>query len=726
MLQYSPKIVTDSLVMCLDASQNKSYPTDLPVKGGLILWLDAADDSTFSYSSGAEVSQWRDKSGNNFHANQATVGNQPSRNTVVNSRKSVNFSSANGDRLRVNSGMVFTNSVTAIVFIKPGTQNYAYASVLDQDHAMDGANGWVIQRNNVSSAWLSWVANAAGDSWFNPNQISYTDNTSQIVTLRKGSSTITLYSNGSSSGDVAVADQQIRQANYFGLNLGSWRAGNEIHGSPRHYNGEICEVVVYNRILSITELQQVHTYLGQKWGISNTDRSVFDLAGNDDNGLFGNGSTSNMPLYDYYNKGSFKFFASNKYIKLGNTANVNQFTGDFTVSLWAMATAENANYGNLIGDYYTAGVQTTNEWQIMMNNSSAFLNVYRHGTGYIINNTSSGFSANTWINVVLTRAGTAVTLYANNNVIGTATNSSVFGSATGSVNIGIDGNNSEKPFSGLISNVLIYKKGLSAVEVAQNYEAQKSKFANTIVQQGLVLNLDAGNPYSYAGAGTTWYDVSGVFNNFTSDNSPTYSANEFILNGTTQYFYLSAASGFFISSTNNFYADVGYAWSVSVWFKFPASPTSLRDVTINGGNCSYCMFGNSGGIAGGETFSLFVSGISGTPAGLHPYYCMVGLRGAKTQLSIDPVNTNVWNNVVVTWNGSAGRGYFNGVDRGALNNNVGAGPQVYRYTIGSTAGGDSGHLFEGSISQTFVYNRAISAAEVLQNYNATKGRFGLL
>ena len=83
MLQYSPKIVQDGLVLCLDASQNKSFPaTDLPVKGGLVLWLDAADDTTFSYSSGTEVSQWRDKSGYNNHANQSTVANQPSRNTV--------------------------------------------------------------------------------------------------------------------------------------------------------------------------------------------------------------------------------------------------------------------------------------------------------------------------------------------------------------------------------------------------------------------------------------------------------------------------------------------------------------------------------------------------------------------------------------------------------------------------------------------------------------------
>ncbi len=84
-LQYSPKIVQDSLVMCLDASQNKSYPTDLPVKNGLLVWLDAADDSTFSYSSGTVVSQWRDKSGLNNHVGQSTVGSQPNRNVVKNS-----------------------------------------------------------------------------------------------------------------------------------------------------------------------------------------------------------------------------------------------------------------------------------------------------------------------------------------------------------------------------------------------------------------------------------------------------------------------------------------------------------------------------------------------------------------------------------------------------------------------------------------------------------------
>ena len=713
---YSPRIVQDSLVMCLDASQNKSYPTtDLPVKAGLLLWLDAADDSTFSYSSGTEVSQWRDKSGNNFHANELqAVGNKPSRNTVVNSRKSVNFTSTEGDRLRVNSGMVFTNSVTAIVFIKPGTQNYAYANILDQDHAMSGqANGWVIQRNNVSSAWQSWVSIAAGSSWFNPNQVSYTDNTPQIVTLRKGSSTIALSSNGTSSGDVNISDEQIRQANYFGLNIGSWRAGGF---SDRHYNGEICEILVYNRALSLTELKQVHTYLGQKWGISNTDRSIIDLSTNNYSALLGNGTTANMPLFDVYNKGALKFDGSNDYITTGVSSIVPTSTAAYTVSVWCYRNTNNSSYKELLAQWTNAN--SGNSFYFGFENSNV-----RFTDNWNPVTVAGAGNTNVWMNLVGVYTVSNAYIYLN-GVLAATKGSGFTYTGTGPLVIGRQGELNGEYFDGNIGNILVYQKALSAAEVAQNYEAQKSKFANTIVQQGLVLNVDAGNPYSYAGAGTTWYDVSGTVNDFAIVSSPTYSVDQFILNGTTQYFSLSAASGFFISSTNNLYADVGYAWTISAWFKFPVSPTSVRDATINGGNCSYCIFGNSGGIGGAETIALFISGISGTTAGFHPYYCVVGVRGSKTQLSTASVNTNTWNNAVVTWNGSVGRGYFNGVDIGALN--IGAnGMQISSYTIGATAGGASSHLFEGSISQTFVYSRAISAAEVLQNYNATKGRFGL-
>jgi hypothetical protein len=711
---YSPRIVQDGLVMCLDPSQNKSYPiTDLSVKNGLLLWLDASDDSTFSYSSGTEVSQWRDKSGNNFHANQSTTAQQPSRNVTVNSRKGVNFTSANGDFMRVSNGIV-TPYVTVFVVIRPVSQNNEYAIIVDQDHGL-GYNGWVIQRNASTSFWQTWVSAGGDSTWINANQIAYTDNTSQIVTLRKNESTLNLFSNGSSNGAISIANTTITHTSN-GLSLGRWEAYD-----GRFYNGTMCEILVFNRGLSDIELKQVNTYLGQKWGISNTDRSIIDLSGNDDNGLLGAGTITYMPSYDYYNKGSLRFDGLDDYVDLGTNNLLTTLTNNITVEAWIKIPVSTNRY-----TIYGNGYSGTGMMFGTSVNTPGGLEVY-YPTIYVAYSTAGVLQADTWQHVVYTRNGSGLNTHAFyiNGVSQTVTQT-----ANGSDSWGTSGTNrylglrSGVMFNGQMSSVKVYNRSLHASEVVQNYEAQKSRFANTIVQQGLVLNLDAGNPYSYAGSGTTWYDVSGAVNDFTVVNSPTYSVDQFTLNGTTQYFSISAASGFFISSTNNFYADVGYAWSISVWFKFPVSPTSVRDVTVNGGNCSYCMFGNSGGIGGAETLSLFVSGISGTSAGFHPYFCIIGVRGSKTQLSDSSVNTNTWNNVVVTWNGSAGRGYFNGVDKGALN--IGAnGMQVSGYTIGSTGGGASGHLFEGNISQTFVYSRAISAAEVLQNYNAIKGRFGL-
>jgi hypothetical protein len=691
MLQYSPKIITDSLVMCLDPSQNKSYPTtDLPVKGGLLLWLDAADDSTFSYSSGSIVSQWRDKSGLNNHANQSVVGNQPSRSTFNNSRKSVNFVSSGVDYLLVsaNSNLVLPGDASIFIVYKPATQTTAYAVLIDNYHGQGGAKGFVIQRVATNSQFYYGNGNGSGFVDTSASPWTYTDNVIQLLSLNKASSTGTPYISGTAQTSRTVHANTVQDTT--GLAIGTWGLGG------REYNGDMCEILIFNRSLSSTEMKQVHTYLGQKWGISNTDRSIVDLSGFNDNGLLGNGSTSNMPLFDYYNKGAFKFFASNKYIKLGNNTTINQFTGDFTVSLWAMAMAENSNYGNLIGDYYTFGVATTNEWQIMMNNSSAFLNVFRAGAGYIISNTSSGFSANTWINVVLTRVGSAITLYANNTVIGTATYSSVFGSATGSVNIGIDGNNVAEPFSGLISNVLIYQKGLSAAEVLQNYEAQKSKFATTIIQQGLVLNIDAANPYSYGGAGTTVYDTSNTALSWTSTNV-TYNSDPI------KYFSFNGSNSSLVSSTSTAYDS--QTITMECWC-YPSSLSQSGFLFEKGAvNTQYSMFFNGDGVFYFRTISISTQDLSFT--------------------SSSYLTANAWNHIVCTYGSGTKTVYINGAQGPQQTSLTGTLPtgQTNQYIGKYGALGDN-FPFNGRIAESRVYNIALSAAQVLQNYNATRTKYG--
>ena len=189
-----------------------------------------------------------------------------------------------------------------------------------------------------------------------------------------------------------------------------------------------------------------------------------------------NGTLTNGPTFSSANGGSIVFDGTNDYVNIGVDKSCNRFTADFAVSAWVNRTNAGVTFGNIIGDYYTNSTANALEWQILMNNT-ANLALYNVTGGFIINAVSSGFNAGTWINVVISRIGSTITMYANTNSIATATNTTTFGSATGNLNIGIDGNNSSEPFTGNIAGLLIYKnKGLTGSEVLQNYNAQKSRF----------------------------------------------------------------------------------------------------------------------------------------------------------------------------------------------------------------------------------------------------------
>ena len=188
------------------------------------------------------------------------------------------------------------------------------------------------------------------------------------------------------------------------------------------------------------------------------------------------GTLNNGVGFSTANGGNFTFDGVDDYINLGVGTGLNQYSGDFAISVWVMRVTGGGNYGSIIADYYTGSTATTNEWQIMVGPNSQF-NLYRVGSGYVINATSSGFSNGTWINLVVTRIGSTISMYANSNLIATATNSTTFGTSTGNFNIGIDGNNSSEPLTGKISALQIRNsQGLTASEVTQNFNAQKSRF----------------------------------------------------------------------------------------------------------------------------------------------------------------------------------------------------------------------------------------------------------
>ena len=268
--------------------------------------------------------------------------------------------------------------------------------------------------------------------------------------------------------------------------------GFHLGGAERIFAGRISHAQIYNRALTATEIKQNYDATKARFGLDydivKTGLVLHLDAGNivsypgsgttwnDISGVGNHGSMKNGVGYNSSNQGYLTFDGSNQYVNIGAGKGVNQFSGDFTISAWAFRTSGGGTWGNIMGDYYTNSVGTTNEWQLLMSSTANFV-FYRVGTGYVISPVASGYTANQWVNIVVSRIGSTVTMYANGTSIATATNSETFGTSTGNFNIGIDGNNSAEPFAGGIANILIYKnKGLTAAEVQQNFNISRSRF----------------------------------------------------------------------------------------------------------------------------------------------------------------------------------------------------------------------------------------------------------
>jgi hypothetical protein len=246
----------------------------------------------------------------------------------------------------------------------------------------------------------------------------------------------------------------------------------------------------------------------------------------------------------------------------------------------------------------------------------------------------------------------------------------------------------------------VYNRALSATEVAQNYEAQKSKFANTIVQQGLVLNLDAGNIYSYAGAGTVWYDVSGNGKIGTLTGGVTYSSlygGDFILDG---------VNGYIQTDLNQNTDNAQITWEAWFWDNSPG-----------GFNSNTAIISNYGAVGTTPYTSLHI---------LDTGNVFFGQRNssgtADDAVYGSSICDSVWHHLVGVVDGSNMHIYVDGIVRASKTKITGTTTSGQNLVIG---GNHLGRYQSCRIASARCYNIALSAAQVLQNYNATKGRFGL-
>ena len=319
-------------------------------------------------------------------------------------------------------------------------------------------------------------------------------------------------------------------------------------------------------------------------------------------------------------------------------------------------------------------------------------------------NSSFTAAVDTWYNFVATHTHTGpISFYVDGELVHTTSSSysdshnfTQWSFGAGSVDSSGDGN---EEWDGFISSISIYNRSLTAAEVKQNYDALKGRYAftPTLVQDGLVLNLDAGDTNSYSGSGTTWTDLSGNSNNGTLTNGPTFDSGNggsIVFDGTNDY--VSETSGL---SDSFLQGD----WTISFWVNFDVISTN-----------------NTGRI-------LLQHGSNSTRRGLHLEQrnssVMFGLYSDDLSGS-QTLSTGTWYNITFTLN-STTRLQQIFID-GSLDNSrtangayVGTGSNT---RIGGRALSFSSYL-DGKISNVVAYNRVLSAQEISQNYNILKGRY---
>lgn len=221
------------------------------------LWLDANDASTITLN-GSTVSQWRDKSGNNRHASQATVANQPT----------YTASAFSGKPALTFDGL---NDSLAVSYNYAGNQATLYAVV---SRLPGGAKEqWVFSSygGTFGTPLVApmWAVGFFDDLWatysntFISNGVTLTtDGTPFALGLVSNisGSVLDAYTNGTRTAQHGTGSR------YSGGGARNF-IGAETDGNSRFLSGRVSEIIQTENVLSTTDRQRLEGYLAWKWGL---------------------------------------------------------------------------------------------------------------------------------------------------------------------------------------------------------------------------------------------------------------------------------------------------------------------------------------------------------------------------------------------------------------------------------------------------------------------------
>ena len=205
-----------------------------------------------------------------------------------------------------------------------------------------------------------------------------------------------------------------------------------------------------------------------------------------------------------------------------------------------------------------------------------------------------------------------------------------------------------------------------------------------IVRDGLILCLDAADRKRYPGTGTTWFDRSGNGSHGILSNGPSFdSANggSIVFDGSDDYVNCGTPS-----------ISVGKI-TVSAWVRMNVGSINQHVVDSSSNSWHLAILSDNRPYF----WNTFLYHQFAPILNVGQWYMLTGIQGTTLDIYINGVlgqsiasNVNVSTNIV-------NLGRFQGYNR-PLN---------------------------GNVAQTLIYNRVLTATEILQNFNATRGRFGI-
>ena len=534
-------------------------------------------------------------------------------------------------------------------------------------------------------------------------------------------STETVYLDGVNVGSGAASYTTATEANP--------RIGSNVDAiGAKFFNGLIDDVRIYNRALSAAEVANLYNIGKAKANVSNavisnglvgywtfdgatTTRSsatagiTGDLSGNFNTGTLTNMNRATSPAIGKIGQG-LKFDGVDDYVSAPDSASLS-ITGDMSVFNWVnfTSTPTSGNRMSMVTKYedVTPANKRTFDFSLYNNSGTMSLRlIYSPDGVYSASNDAVVAwtpSASTWYNVgfIFNATTKVVKFYVNgvqqgSDYTGAASSlyDSIYNFGLGAKNVGTT------PLlflDGKLDDVRIYNRALSAGEVLNLYNSGKAKanVSNAVISNGLV------GYWTFDGATTTWSsatagitgDLSGNFNTGTLTN----------MNRATSPVVGKIGQGLKFDGVDDYVNVLNISFAATTTWSAWVKKTS---------NTGYAAFISA--TEGGRDYVLR-NDVSGTKFDFVWAYSGEGW-GDVISPSAYPINQ--WFNVLVTHDSTTLKMYVNGslvVSGAATANNPISGINIGRRAY------DSAYYFPGLIDDVRIYNRALSASEVLQLYN---------